>query len=84
MMQILWPTYTLRVTIKDMLTESGTAISVPGFAGINSTLMAQTPQHKFHKDGKTGCDEALAAVRAALQKAGLPNAVVTLERYEHT
>lgn len=37
---------------------------------------------EFHKDGKTGCDEVLAKVRAALDQAGLRHVRVSLDRFE--
>lgn len=33
--------------------------------------------------GKTGCDEALSAVKVALETAGIKNFTVRLERFEH-
>ena len=67
MLQVLNPTYTLRVEITDR--ASG------GFSdGIS---------------GKTGCDEVLAAVTAALENsstlklAGVTSIYVSLERFEH-
>ena len=72
MMRVLSPTYTLRVTVQD-------------------PLVAGDPQHGIavHKffngqTGKTGCDEVLAAVRKALEAAGLPRVDVAIERFEHT
>ena len=64
MMQVMSPTYTMRVTIKD---------SIMGDKAIYNGLT-----------GKTGCDEMVSKVKAALGEAGLAGAQVSLERFEHT
>lgn len=76
MMIVPHPTYTLRVTVKDALKSS-----------LNERQGLQAAEGKPHKyfdaaGGKTGCDEVLNAVKAALIKSGV-EADVSLERFEH-
>lgn len=88
MLQILNPKYTLRIEITDLL-PSPQALGLQGgvILARGSGAQDQAPSgRRFHNDtgfvSKTGCDEVLAAVKEALQKAGLGNALVTLERFE--
>lgn len=80
-MKSLEPTYTLRVAIVDAASEITPHMLQ---AQMLQGQFGATPNsaRKYFKDGKTGCDEVLAAVREALLKAGI-RAEVTFERFEH-
>lgn len=85
MLRILDPTYTLYVQIKDklQLTPAPGEVNItPGEGRAPSSSF----DRRFHNGltGKTGCDEVLAVVKKALADAGLTDALVTLERFEHT
>lgn len=84
MLQVLSPTYTIRVEIKDKQQSQGHSLVV-GSAQRPGEFRDIQKLHQFFEgmDGKTGCDEVLAAVRNALQKAGIQNVSVSLERFEH-
>ena len=45
--------------------------------------LADGPQYFNGVTGKSGCDEVLNAVKAALIQAGIKNASVYLEKFEH-
>ena len=94
MMQVLNPTYTLRVEIKDRMREpqslintvqAAAAVNVPPFGGGEMRPPKPEPLHKYFDGlaGKTGCDEVVQAVKDALMKYGITNASVSLERFEH-
>lgn len=52
---------------------------------IQDRLRADGQQNYFNQlAGKTGCDEVLAAVKGALNDAGIQNFNVYLEKFEHT
>lgn len=87
MMQVLEPTYTIRIEIRDII--AGQVIFGPGGGVMGQALNHQglshpAPKRKFFdaNNNKTGCDEVLSAVKKALADAGLAG-VVTLERFEH-
>jgi len=74
MMMVLHPTYTIKLEIQDRL--------------IQQDGMSVTAVPKYHKyfdepAGKSGCDDVVAAVKAALAKAGISHVTVHLERFEH-
>lgn len=84
MMMVLSPTYKMTVTVKDRLpVQQGNSISAQTVA--MSIGMEPKSPYKFADmlHGKTGCDEALAAVKDALAKAGL-EAEVSFEQFSHT
>ena len=80
MMRVLDPTYTMRVTIKDK-TRCGDNLS----QAITAQGGEPPKLHKFFAplQGKVGCDEAIAAVKDALAKAGI-DAEVWLEQFSHS
>lgn len=82
MFVVLHPTYTLSVTIRDahQLMNNQAEIGC-GFEGGKVVTLSG---HKYFDSqrGKSGCDEALAAVKSALSKAGI-EADVSLDRFEH-
>lgn len=88
-MQVMYPTYTLRVEIKDtppaQLNSGGVGMVgyTPGMVGQGVTG-GNPSGHKWFNSGagKIGCDEVLKEVREALQKAGL-SAVITFDKFEH-
>lgn len=86
---MMWPTYTVKVEIRDVQQP----VHAPGviggqiWAGGADAAMQQvggSTGHRFYGGytGASGCDAALEAVRKALKDAGIP-ATVTLERFEH-
>ena len=80
---VLSPTYKMTVTIKDCLPQQSGTVSAQTMAmGIGSE--PKSP-YKFSDrlHGKTGCDEAMAAVKDALAKAGL-EAEVSFDQFSHT
>ena len=85
MMQVLYPTYTLEIEVKDVPPQSN---SMSGLQGQMGTLAGvpsapYSPYKWFNSGaGKTGCDEVLAVVRDALSKAGI-QASVRFEKFEH-
>lgn len=84
MMMVLSPTYRMTVTIKDRLpTQQGNSTSAQT-AAMSIGAEPKSP-YKFADmlRGKTGCDEAMAAVKDALAKAGL-EAEVSFDQFSHT
>jgi len=86
MMRVLSPIYTLRLEIVDAVAPQQSFTGQGTIDPITGTLCLQTfpNPYKWHNAlmGKSGCDEVLAAVKDALEKAGIP-AQVSLERFEH-
>lgn len=71
MMILLQPTYTLRVTIRD----------------VDKTATQTTDKgHQFYgrSNDLTGCNTVLAAVALALKEARIENVNVHLEKFEHS
>lgn len=88
MMITLYPTYQLRVEVKDRPPQTGQAMAGAFQASTGGSLQAlgQSPSpYKWYGafGEKTGCDDVLAAVKKALSDAGI-QATVTLERFEHS
>jgi hypothetical protein len=84
MFMVMSPTYKMTVTIKDRLPQQqGNMMSAQGVA-MSIGSEPKSP-YKFADmlHGKTGCDEALAAVKDALSKAGL-EAEVFFDQFSHT
>jgi hypothetical protein len=80
---VLHPTYTLRVEVRDRLQPP----TVGQQGQLGQQFVTQSVPFKPHKywdglAGKSGRDEVLAAVRAALRDNGI-DAEVSLERFEH-
>lgn len=76
MLQVLNPTYSLRVVIKDEL---------PTPVMMDQMTSMQSPYSRKWYDplaGKTGCDDVLSAVKEALAKAGL-QAEISFVSFEH-
>lgn len=82
MMRVLEPTYQMRVTVKDPMRTGSMGTVAAQFKDARD--IPPSP-HKFFNSlaGKSGCDEALAAVKDALAKAGI-EAEVWLEQFSHT
>jgi hypothetical protein len=82
MLRVLTPTYQLRVTVKDPMRTGSVGTVAQQF---NDAVSPPSSLHKWFNGltGKTGCDDALAAVKAALAKAGI-EADVWLEQFSHT
>ena len=82
MMQVLSPTYTLRLEIRDKLSS----VPIDGLSTQHPPALSP-PAYKFFDglNGKTGCDEVLAAVKSALEKSDLASLDISLslERFEH-
>lgn len=82
MMQVLNPTYTLRIEIRDYPQMPQSTLMTVG--QVNGPMgVVQVPMHKWYKiqEGTIGCDEVLKDVREAFQKAGI-NASFIFERFE--
>lgn len=72
----LYPSFTLKVEVRDGAPQQNVAaqaFTIGGGAGYPKW-------HKPH-EGKTGCDDLLAAVKAALAEKGII-ASVTLDKFE--
>lgn len=84
-MQILHPTYELRVTVRDVAknNEPGSLIMCAQDA-LGRPYVPPSKPHKYFDgaSGKIGCDEVTAAVSDALAKAGI-NASVWFESFSH-
>ena len=78
MLQVLNPTYVFKVTFKDEITGMAAAVAAQNYP-------ASTKLTKFFDsaNGKTGCDEVLAAIKDALTKAGL-TCDVWLDTFKHS
>lgn len=83
MMMVLSPTYRMTVTIKDKMPQTSGAMG-SGTAQASMGAEIRSP-YKFGDtvNGKTGCDEALAAVKKALADAGL-DAQVFFDQFSHS
>jgi hypothetical protein len=77
-LQILNPTYTLRVEITDRFPEP--QVVSPGATSVTNSTFGR--QFSNGLTGKTGCDEVLALVRDALESKGVKHFTVSLERFE--
>lgn len=73
MLQILYPTYTLRLRIQDR----GDLIRDKTFPHIMSN------RYYDSASGKTGCDDVLTQVREALTTAGIVVFELTLDCFDH-
>lgn len=71
MMQILEPTYTLRVIVQDRMQIGGPIARGRFISG-----------RQFFDGDQTGCDEVLSKVREAIRAAGISSFSVALERFE--
>lgn len=81
MMIALHPTYTLRIEYQDKRPEPQMMVG-PNMGHVGQSMVNWA--HKFYaQSGKTGCDDILALVKKALSDAGLSEARVTLEKFEH-
>jgi len=82
-MQVLEPTYEFRLTIRDA--RQANQSTIQGYVGPNATVGVGSlaPDRRFYHSGKVGCDDALTAVRKALETAGI-KADVHLEKFSHT
>lgn len=79
----LFPTYTLRIEIRDGAPVAQQFQAGQAMHAVIGGAVPANPTGKYYSPAKTGCDDVLVAVRDALVKAGIPNANVTLERFEH-
>lgn len=81
-LKVLEPTYRFRVVVKDPVRMASMGTVANQFK--DAVDQPKSPQRWFNGlTGKTGCDEALAAVKDALSKAGI-EADVWLEQFSHT
>ena len=78
MIRVLNPTYVFRLEFKDEISGHMTAIAAQNYPTSTRLTRFFDPLN-----GKSGCDECLAAIKDALSKAGI-NCSVTLEKFEHT
>lgn len=78
-MTLCHPTYSLKVTIQDRDPP------IASFEGMGITAGAAPRKKKYFNslEQKTGCDEILADVKAALLNAGI-KADVWFEKFEHS
>lgn len=84
MLQTLDPTYHLTLRIKDPYPQP--QVHTTGVAlTMNGVVSNWEPTRKYFNDknGKTGCDEVLTAVKKALLDAGIV-ADVFFDRFEHS
>ena len=87
MMQVLYPTYTLKVVIQDRRADPvpGQITQVQDLSQLQALSNGGAPYRFYGAYGeKTGCDDVLKAVKDALLKANIAGGVtVTFERFEH-
>jgi hypothetical protein len=84
MLRVLYPTYTLKIEIKD-IPPSAQMQGAVAMVMRPDGYMGNDCQNKYFNSvtGKTGCDEVLAAVKDALAKAGI-QATLSFEKFEHS